>query len=599
MGKKRHTQDKLWITYKELSLDWSGKKDTIINQERYLPFDFCSLSLSPFVDPVCDNEGNVYDNKYIIPYIAKYKKNPLNGTVPFSISNLTKLHFYKGKDNNYACPITLKEFNDNMKIVVIKETGNVFSYEAFNELNKKANNKKDLLNDVEFSWKNVIIINDPEKRKLIMNFAFLHEENEVNFINNLVNNIEKDETAQNANVNLPSNYIKMLDDFNNDTSEEKIRKMQVIEMINNNDSINSNEDYYKEIKGEYENLLQKISQIDNDLLDNKIPINKIKESLSISSNCFIYYLKQTEKWKTFYKSHNNLLTNGKMALSLTSTEMNVDTKSINVIPTDNELRTLYQNIVKSKQLKGYMSISTTLGDINIEILCDKAPLAAENFLELCQKGKYDNTPFHRLVKNFVIQGGDIKSTSIYGKPFVDEFSVGSSVSHNQKGILSMANSGKNTNTTQFFITLDENKAGHLDGKHTIFGKVVGGLKVLDLMNSIGNDKDEKSLQEIKILKCKVMNNPFRDSIRELMWKEIMKTYDVQEKKQYEKDIQILEQIKKITREGKETGVGKYLGKKRDNKEDIQQKIQMFKDNESLYAFESSNKKQKYNNEWQF
>ena len=56
-----------------------------------------------------------------------------------------------------------------MKIVVIKETGNVFSYEAFNELNKKANNKKDLLNDVEFSWKNVIIINDPEKRKLIMN----------------------------------------------------------------------------------------------------------------------------------------------------------------------------------------------------------------------------------------------------------------------------------------------------------------------------------------------------------------------------------------------------------------------------------------------
>ena len=102
----------------------------------------------------------------------------------------------------------------------------------------KRNNKKDLLNDVEFSWKNVIIINDPEKRKLIMNFAFLHEENEVNFINNLVNNIEKDETAQNANVNLPSNYIKMLDDFNNDTSEEKIRKMQVIEMINNNDSIN-------------------------------------------------------------------------------------------------------------------------------------------------------------------------------------------------------------------------------------------------------------------------------------------------------------------------------------------------------------------------
>ena len=163
----------------------------------------------------------------------------------------------------------------------------------------------------------------------------------------------------------------------------------------------------------------------------------------------------------------------------------------------------------------------------------------------------------------------------------------------------MANSGKNTNTTQFFITLDENKAGHLDGKHTIFGKVVGGLKVLDLMNSIGNDKDEKSLQEIKIIKCKVMNNPFRDSIRELMWKEIMKTYDVQEKKQYEKDIQILEQIKKITREGKETGVGKYLGKKRDNKEDIQQKIQMFKDNESLYAFEPSNKKQKYNNEWQF
>ena len=598
MGKKRHTRDKLWMSYNELSLqnEENGGENKEV-QERYLPFDYCSLSLTPFTTPVSDDQGYLYDNKYIIPYIAKFKKNPISGSSDFSIKNLTKLNFYKGHNGNYACPITLKEFNENMKIVAIKESGNVYSYEAFDELNQKPNNNKDLVNEIEFDFKNVIIIHDPDKKKKIMDFAFLHNGKEVDYINQLVNNIEKPEDEEsNANVNLPSNYSKLINDYNKSTAPDKIRKMQIIDMINNNESILVNEDFEDNIQKEYENFKLLLKKIENDLLENKLPISKIKGSISISSNCYLHHLKQTNNWKKFYLSQSQLQTNGKMALSLTSTEMNVNTKSTDFIPNDNDLRLIYQNIVKSKQLKGYVKMVTSFGDINFEILCDKSPLASENFMELCNCGKYNNTKFHRLVKNFVVQGGDVGNPgSFFGKPFKDEF-LTNGYSHNTKGILSMANSGKNTNATQFFITLDHNKAGFLDNKHTIFGQVVGGIKTLDLINKIGNNKEEKHLRDIMIIQCQVFNNPFRDVIRELVWKEIMESYGIIQKKEYEKDSLLLDKLKNITKDEKgDNSIGKYLGKKRahkeeQDKEDLQRKIQLFKENEDLYLFDNKKKK---------
>ena len=116
-----------------------------------------------------------------------------------------------------------------------------------------------------------------------------------------------------------------------------------------------------------------------------------------------------------------------------------------------------------------------------------------------------------MIKNFMIQTGDPTGTgsggeSAFGKPFEDE--IRSQYSHEGRGVLSMANSGANSNKSQFFITFRSCK--HLDKKHTIFGKVVGGLEVLDKMERIKTDNKDKPLEEIKIIRTAIFVDPFQE-----------------------------------------------------------------------------------------
>ena len=115
---------------------------------------------------------------------------------------------------------------------------------------------------------------------------------------------------------------------------------------------------------------------------------------------------------------------------------------------DDEIRKDYYNIIKSKQLKGKVKFATNYGNFVAEIHCDKVPKTGENFIELCESKYYKGTKFHRLIKGFMIQGGDPDGTgrggvSYFGKKFEDEFHP--SIPHLGRGILSMANSGENTN----------------------------------------------------------------------------------------------------------------------------------------------------------
>ncbi len=117
-------------------------------------------------------------------------------------------------------------------------------------------------------------------------------------------------------------------------------------------------------------------------------------------------------------------------------------------------------------------LETTQGNIEIELRPDLAPLAVENFETHIKNGYYNGLIFHRIIKQFMIQGGDPTGTgrggeSIWGKPFKDEFT--SKAMFNRAGILAMANAGPNTNGSQFFITTVETP--HLNGRHTIFGYV--------------------------------------------------------------------------------------------------------------------------------
>lgn len=145
---------------------------------------------------------------------------------------------------------------------------------------------------------------------------------------------------------------------------------------------------------------------------------------------------------------------------------------------------------------------TTQGKIVFALKPDIAPKACENFEALVTKGYYDGISFHRIIKGFMIQGGDPTGSgrggeSIYGKPFEDEFKP--NVVFNKAGILAMANAGRNTNGSQFFITTVPTP--HLNGRHTIFGEVVEGMDVVMKLEKVDTDGRDKPLVPQKILKA--------------------------------------------------------------------------------------------------
>jgi cyclophilin family peptidyl-prolyl cis-trans isomerase len=122
------------------------------------------------------------------------------------------------------------------------------------------------------------------------------------------------------------------------------------------------------------------------------------------------------------------------------------------------------------------TIQTSDGDIILQLFADKTPNTVNNFVFLAREGFYDGVIFHRVIENFMVQGGDPTGTGRGGPgySFADEFHP--ELRHDGPGILSMANAGPNTNGSQFFIT--HVATPHLDGKHSVFGRVTGGLDVL-------------------------------------------------------------------------------------------------------------------------
>ncbi|KAK9454929.1 cyclophilin-like domain-containing protein [Dipodascopsis uninucleata] len=156
-----------------------------------------------------------------------------------------------------------------------------------------------------------------------------------------------------------------------------------------------------------------------------------------------------------------------------------------------------------------VTLHTDLGDIKIEVFCEAVPKAAENFLALCASGYYDNCKIHRNIKGFILQMGDPTGTgkggeSIWGGTFEDE--IKPTLRHNARGIVSMANSGPNTNGSQFFITYD--KHTHLDGKYTIIGKVIYGADTtLSEIEAVEVDKKNRPKDPIYLKSVTIHANP--------------------------------------------------------------------------------------------
>lgn len=153
---------------------------------------------------------------------------------------------------------------------------------------------------------------------------------------------------------------------------------------------------------------------------------------------------------------------------------------------------------EKENTKMVATITTTHGNIVVELFAKDAPKTVENFKQLAEKDYYNGVTFHRVIKEFMIQGGDPTGTgaggeSAYGKPFEDEFNQHKIVA----GTLAMANRGPNTNGSQFFI-VTERAQPHLDGRHTAFGQVVDGMDVVQKIAAVPVDAMDKPLEDVKI-----------------------------------------------------------------------------------------------------
>lgn len=149
-------------------------------------------------------------------------------------------------------------------------------------------------------------------------------------------------------------------------------------------------------------------------------------------------------------------------------------------------------------------METTMGTIKIKLFPEETPKTCANFIALANKGYYEGITFHRVIRDFMIQGGDPTGTggggeSIYGGDFEDEFRP--ELTH-IKGALSMANRGRNTNGSQFFI-LQASQIKDLNNRHTVFGQAYEGIDIVDMIASMSTDRDDRPLIDISIVSIKI------------------------------------------------------------------------------------------------
>jgi peptidyl-prolyl cis-trans isomerase-like protein 2 len=419
----------------------------------------------------------------------KHKVDPVTGRQMTS-RDLLMLNMDKDESTGkWQCPVLNKPFTDRTKIVAIRQRppgneANVFSYEAYYELNVKAKNYLDLVSGLKFTKEDVILLQDPNDEKHcklrdIQNFSHIHTQREAAAAAAAATT--NSNTGDSGNVRHSVTASRIMDKL----SKEKRKREKAAE-----------EESKKLFKA-------------NDSRD----ITTEEASSSSKKQQLIY----TDELITSVK-----LTSGKASGSFTSTSMDIARENISRLATEDEIITSQCEQLKRLKKKGTIRMFTNLGAMDIEIHCDIVPQTAMNFMMLAKKGEYNGSKFHRSIPNFMIQGGkkavesggsskgkDDQGSSYWEKPFKDEFD--DRLTHSGQGVLSMANSGPGTNGRQFFITFKS--CAHLDRKHSVFGKVIRGLDILRRIEQIPTNKEnDKPLETVKIESIEILDNPVSEAL---------------------------------------------------------------------------------------
>ena len=473
--------DKLYITHSEWSSEDAFSANTGSRSKsnggtfKRLPFNFCAASLQPFKNPVCTVDGTIFDVEVISTWLEKHKTNPVNGE-PLAAKDLIKLSFARNADvseqaggdfsGDFIDPVTFKALTDNTHVVAIRHGtyANVFAWETVERMNIKAKMWRDLVDDEEFGRKDIITLQDPQNAASRDLSQFKHLKDGEGAI--LTKEQEEERKAGNVNIDALGRI-----------GDKVLRAKEAVERARKEREAGADVNRSK--------ALTKGSM-------SAVPRSQMFQEKKLAHNAAAY-------------------TTGRAAASFTSTGLTPETSGERALLSDEE----WMLKPKRVKIKGYARIETNLGDLNIELQTETAPRAVWNFVRLAQTGYYKGVTFHRNIRNFMIQGGDPTGTgrggaSIWGKNFNDEFD--GPLTHDARGMVSMANKGKNTNSSQFFIIYKPTK--HLDRKHTIFGKVVGGMDVLAKMEDVPTDGSDRPLNKIVMNNVVVYLDPFEEFMSE-------------------------------------------------------------------------------------
>lgn len=412
---------------------------------------------------MCTADGTVFDLANILPWIKKRGTHPVTGQPLTSSSDLIKLTFRRNEEGEHVDPVTLKAFTDSTRVVALRTSGNVFAWDTVDRLNVRPKMWRDLVSDEEFKRTDIIVLQDP----------------------------------QNSGVR-DSVSLGSLQDG---------QKKSVTESEKGSEDVKPD----RLLRAKREGMASDANARANAPAKRTLTPNATKVGISIQPS--------TNKARPYNAAQH---TTGQAAASFTSTGVTPHTSSTLATLTDEEY------LLKPKRVKhkGYVRLDTSHGPLTIELLPEFAPKAVWNFIALAKRGYYDGVPFHRNIRNFMIQGGDPTGTGKggescwgKGKTFGDEFE--GPARHDRRGVVSMANKGKNSNSSQFFVTY--RPAAHLDRKHTVFGRVVEegeSMETLKRLEAVEVTEAEKRPRErCEMREVSVLVDPFDEWRRERAEKE--------------------------------------------------------------------------------